>query len=113
MLDLSDMPLGMIRLISSFDTIYLGHIENMLLQAGISVEKRNQFASGGVGELAPIDVMPELWIEAQSQVQAEAILQQLQKDQTDAAVSTWECPQCGESMGGQFVQCWRCGEWQP
>ena len=104
--------LDKIRLISSFDTVHLGHVENLLHEAGISVEKRNQYASGGVGELSPIDVMPELWVARRAQAQAEAILLQLKKDQEKAATTTWVCPQCGESMGGQFAQCWQCGEWQ-
>ena len=60
--DSSGKLLDKIRLISSFDTVHLGHVENLLHEAGISVEKRNQYASGGAGELSAIDVMPELWV---------------------------------------------------
>ena len=100
-----------VRLTSSYDTIYLGHLENLLRQAGIFVEKRNQFAAGGLGELSAIDVMPELWVEANVYPRAEVILQQLnaQREQSDDRLRT--CPNCGEQVEGQFSQCWQCGHW--
>lgn len=27
----------------------------------------------------------------------------------EAAEQSWKCPQCGESIEGQFTECWNCG----
>lgn len=28
-------------------------------------------------------------------------------------VPDWICPRCGEQHGGQFTECWKCGQAQP
>jgi len=25
----------------------------------------------------------------------------------------WECPKCGEQIGGRFTSCWECGTERP
>lgn len=99
------------RLVASLDTIYLGYIEALLNQAGIEVDKRNQFIAGGLGELPVMDAMPELWVESAAYSRAEAILQQVANDPQPQEKTAWVCPQCGESIEGQFSQCWQCGYW--
>jgi len=99
------------RLIGSFDTIFLGHIEALLSQSGISVEYRNQYMSGGMGELPPMDVTPELWVEAAAYPRAEDIMQRATSDDAEAS-SEWLCPKCGEDIEAQFAQCWQCGYWR-
>ena len=64
------------RLYSSFDTIFLNHVQSLLQQAGMVVEQRNQLLSGGVGELPFTEVTPELWVNASDYERAEGILQQ-------------------------------------
>ena len=98
------------RLIASFDTIYLGSIEASLLQAGIAVEKRNEYAASGFGELPAMDVMPELWVDTLAYQKARTLLQALQ-DNVLAVEPAWLCPQCETPIEGQFAQCWQCGHW--
>ena len=98
-------------LYSSFDTIFLGYIETLLSQSGIPTEYRNQYVSGGVGELPPVDVTPELWVEEAVFARAEAIVQQATSNENDMAAQ-WVCPECGETIEGQFAQCWQCGYWR-
>lgn len=101
------------RLISSFDTLHLGHVHNLLTDAGITVEYRNQFTAGAAGDLPVFDVMPELWVEAKAYARAEAILQQVNDERERAArLPAWTCPDCGETVEGQFEQCWQCGYWR-
>jgi len=99
------------RLTASFDTIFLAHVENLLRQAGIPAEQRNQFSAGGLGELPAMDVMPELWVEATAYTKADDILSQVIRDRDINEKPVWICPQCGESIEGQFSQCWQCGHW--
>ena len=103
--------LDKVRLTGNYDTIYLGHLENLLRHAGIKVEMRNQFSAGGMGELPAIDVMPELWVEKDMLTEAEVILRQSKKPQEQLDIKPWACPICGEQIEGQFSQCWQCGYW--
>jgi len=107
----STEKLDKVRLTGHYDTIYLGHLENLLHHAGIEVERRNQFAAGGMGELPAMDVMPELWVEEDLLPRAEAILQQLKEPQKVSDIKPWACPTCGEQIEGQYSQCWQCGHW--
>jgi hypothetical protein len=97
------------RLVSSFDTIYLGHLEHLLQQSGILVEKRNFLLAGGAGELPVIDVTPELWVAVADYEQARAIIEALSREDQAHGPEPWECPRCHELIEGQFVQCWHCG----
>ena len=99
------------RLYSSFDTIFLTHVQSLLEQAGMVVEQRNQLLSGGVGELPFTEVTPELWVQGSDYVEAERILQQAISDANAPKGPDWVCSQCGETIEGQFAQCWHCGHW--
>jgi hypothetical protein len=101
------------RLVSSFDTIYLSHIENLLGQLGIPVEKRNFLIAGGVGELPFVDVIPELWVPVDVYRQALGVVQSLSAKDTEDDDLPWQCPQCDERIEAQFVQCWQCGYFLP
>jgi hypothetical protein len=100
-------------LISSFDSLLLGHVENLLHEAGIQVDHRNIFTAGAAGGLPVIDVMPELWVEPAAYPRAEDILQKVMDDRQRSDRPDWVCPDCGESIEGQFAQCWHCGCWKP
>ena len=83
------------------------NLRNLLVEAGIATEVRNEFAGGGVGDLAPFETWPELWIENDSRfAEAEAIVARvLQADDGD----DWSCPACRESNPAAFDLCWKCG----
>ncbi|MGH8724994.1 MAG: putative signal transducing protein, partial [Burkholderiales bacterium] len=77
---------------------------NLLASAGLEVLVRNAALSSAMGELPPAECQAELWVlDDADAARAAAILQ--------ATVSgpDWTCPGCGESLGPQFTQCWRCG----
>jgi ferredoxin-thioredoxin reductase catalytic subunit len=101
------------RLVSSFDTVYLSHIENLLSQLGIPVEKRNFLIAGGAGELPFIDVIPELWVPVDRYGQALGVVQSLSTQDNEGDDRPWPCPRCYERIEAQFVQCWRCGYFLP
>ncbi len=82
------------------------NIRNLLEEQGISSQIRNEFSGGGVGDLAPFETWPELWVEDDDLPRAEAVLKKLDDDSTPP----WRCAQCGENNDGQFRICWQCGE---
>ncbi len=83
------------------------NLRNLLVDAGIATQVRNEFAGGGVGDLAPFETWPELWIEDDARLaEAEAILEQvLRAGEGD----DWWCRACGESNPAAFDVCWKCG----
>lgn len=81
------------------------NIKNVLQDAGIECLIKNEFASSGAGDLAPIETWPEIWVldEADADI-AGKVLAEL--DDFDGPV--WLCPHCSETNEGNFKLCWNC-----
>jgi Putative prokaryotic signal transducing protein len=92
------------RIFGSYNQPLVHHVKNMLEAAGIRVLVRNQYLSGAMGELPPAECQAELWVLDEKDYEKAAAVFQAQ------AVSgpDWTC-RCGEVLGAQFTQCWRCG----
>lgn len=96
------------RVYSSADSLLTHHLRNILENAGIACQVRNEFLMGGAGDLPVLDVWPEIWVEDTDAERATALIQiQLQPDAT--AAKEWTCPECGTRCEGQFDACWNCG----
>jgi hypothetical protein len=95
------------RVFSSFNQTAVYHARNLLEQAGIQVFVRNAILSSAMGELPPAECQAEVWVlKASDHRKAEEILS------ADAASGPdWSCA-CGETLGAQFTQCWRCGRYR-
>ena len=93
------------KICSEQNATLIWHARNILASAGIDCTLRNEFASGGVGQLSPFDAWPELWVEDRDVYRATTLLKATfeASDQPD-----WACPQCGENIGGAFSSCWNC-----
>ncbi|APZ44029.1 DUF2007 domain-containing protein [Acidihalobacter ferrooxydans] len=90
------------------DSLSAGHVRNLLQQAGIDARLRNQYLTGGVGDLPVNECWPEVWVDDSDELRALSLLAEL-KAQTARPGPDWVCPQCGEVNEGQFSECWRCG----
>jgi hypothetical protein len=67
---------------------------------------RNEYAAGAMGELAPIDVWPELWLlRDRDFARAEQVLAQARADISEA---DWLCKRCGSQSPATFELCWHC-----
>jgi hypothetical protein len=95
------------RVFSSHNLQLVHHRKNLLEAAGIRAIVRNEFLSSAMGELPPAETQAELWIvnDADLARAQEALYARF-------ADSDWVCS-CGETLGGQFTQCWRCGAYRP
>lgn len=82
------------------------NIKNLLELAGITVQVKNEFASGAVGDIGAFDAWVELWIEEKNEQQAKIIIEQAKhkSEQQD-----WFCRHCKESNSASFEICWQCG----
>lgn len=83
------------------------NVRNLVERVGIHCELRNEFAMGGLGELAPIDTWPELWVVDDRDY--DRAMQLIEEAQARAAEDDWFCGRCGERNGANFELCWSCG----
>jgi hypothetical protein len=91
------------RVFSSYDQTAVYHARNLLEAAGVDVLVRNAALSSAMGELPPSECQAELWLLNDDDfAKAQAVLS-ARVEGTD-----WTCA-CGETLGPQFTQCWRCG----
>ena len=94
------------RVFSSYNQTAVYHARNLLENAGIGTVVRNAILSSAMGELPPAECQAELWIVNDSDAKrADEILSQQVTGQD------WSCA-CGETLGAQFTQCWRCGAYR-
>lgn len=95
------------RVFGSYNQQLVHHAKNLLEAAGIRVLVRNQYLSSAMGELPPAECQAELWVlEEDDFEKAEQILSAEPPSGPD-----WTCA-CGERLGAQFSQCWRCGAYR-
>jgi hypothetical protein len=95
------------RVYSAWNLTAVHHAKNVLEAAGIRAVVKNQYLSSAMGELPPAECQAELWLlSAADLARAEALL-----FGPPSAGPDWTCA-CGEKLGGQFTQCWRCGAYR-
>ena len=98
-------------LIYTHENRYLVHnIQNIVENTGIDTLLRNQFAAGGVGDLAPHQTWLELWVinDADRDKAIEAIdLSFLPVNNIEEGIQ-WVCGECKENNDISFEVCWQC-----
>ena len=94
------------RVYSSFNLAAVHHARNLLEAEGIQAVVRNEMLSSAMGELPPVECQAEVWVRKVDAQRAEEILQR------KASGPEWTCQSCGEVLGPQFTQCWRCGTYR-
>jgi len=86
--------------------LFVGNVKNILEHEGIVTILRNEFASGGVGELSFLDSWPELWVMDDTDYDAaRKIIASMSEPKTG---KDWVCPTCNETNDPSFEICWKC-----
>ncbi|MGE5218857.1 MAG: putative signal transducing protein [Chloroflexota bacterium] len=97
------------RLYCSKDPLMIGHLKNVMATFGIKCVARKLDLNIGAGELPPIECWPELWVlDDEKFVRARSILKKTLAPLA-AVKKPWHCAGCGETIEGQFSECWNCG----
>lgn len=97
------------RVYSAKDPLMIGHLKNVLATFGISCVTRNLDLISAAGELPPTECWPELWvIDDEKAAKAKSILRKTLAPLVSVKKS-WLCSGCGETIEGQFSECWNCG----
>lgn len=86
-------------------------VRHALESDGIPAEIRGETRAAFVGEIPPIEAWVEVWVADEDAPSAAGTVHEAMAEATD--VEPWECPGCGELVGGQFAVCWNCGEEGP
>ncbi len=99
----------MIRIYAEPNPVFIHQLKDLLEEKGISSIIKNEYLSGGVGELPPTEVWPELWVvDKNDKEPAKKLVNEfIQSVQTDA--DSRVCNSCNEVIEGQFNICWNCG----
>ncbi len=93
---------------TSQDRLLVWHIKNKLELSGFDCHIRNEYAAGAVGDIAPIETWPEVWIDDEYRYdEALKILESTILNPKNTGVD-WTCPECGESNASSFEFCWNC-----
>ena len=83
-------------------------LKSILEKAGIPCMIRNEYLSMGLGELAPSECSPELWILNDEDYPRAKEIVDAWRNATIENLGPWVC-RCGETVEGQFTSCWKCG----
>lgn len=92
-----------------FDRFMVFQIKQLLDEKGIPCFVKNEFAIGAMGELSPMDALPEVWISDPEWLpKAQQFIDEFESQPIDQ--SSWVCTKCSESNAANFELCWQCGE---
>jgi hypothetical protein len=96
------------KLHSAESIIEISHLANLLAAAGIACQIRNDQLVGAVGEIPFVECWPEIWLlDARDARRAEELIHN-ELNRPASPQLPWQCPDCGETIEGQFAACWRC-----
>jgi hypothetical protein len=79
--------------------------------AGIKCVLRNEYAVGAIGELAPIDAWPEVWVMNDKDFERASFL--IKESQATTQEADWSCTGCANPNPAAFESCWHCGKDRP
>ena len=82
------------------------NIKNLLQAEGINCQIKNEYSSGGVGDLSPFETWPEVWVPEELGAKAREIIHQ--HSISEPSATKWYCSNCGEKNEGNFHVCWNC-----
>jgi len=98
------------RVYSEPNPIFIHQLKELLEEKGIRTIIKNEFLTGGVGELPPTEVWPELWIvDKEDKEPATKIVNNFLQS-INSTQNNWICRNCGQEVEGQFKLCWSCGK---
>jgi len=101
------------RVYSSQSRFTIGRIKNALDNERINCFIKNEFLSGAVGEIPPIECWLEIWITRESHVERAQKIIEIQLANEEVQGPDWTCIKCEEIHEYQFSECWNCGTKRP
>lgn len=87
---------------------WVAYYKDILQTYGIESFIKNEYLSGGAGELPPNECWPRLYVNESDFDRAEQIIQR-EMNATPSREPPWTCRKCGEENEAHFAVCWKCG----
>jgi len=80
--------------------------KNLIEMEGMQTFLKNEFSSGAMGELSPMDTWPEVWVFDDADFdKASTIVKPLLENTSGPG---WVCAHCSEENNSSFETCWNC-----
>ena len=99
----------MIKIFSSDNRLQIQQVKDLLDSYNIPCFIKNEYAIGAIGELAPFDTAPEVWLADNEWFKrASELISEFESERKTEGVA-WLCPQCQEENDASFEICWQCG----
>jgi hypothetical protein len=99
-------------LYSSLNLLEVHHLKNLLEAEGIRCHIKNELLSRLAGEIPFTECAPQLWLLNERDIErARQVVADFGRGAP--AKPPWQCPDCGETLEGQFSACWHCGAPRP
>jgi hypothetical protein len=84
----------------------VANAHNILSQHDIDTVWKNEFSSSAIGEVAPLDTWPELWVVDDADY--EQAIHIIATALSARNAPEWVCPTCKEKNDAAFEFCWNC-----
>lgn len=88
------------------NTALAQNAKNLLENNSIKAIIKNEFASGGAGDLVPAETWPEVHVLDDSDYAKAVELLAVLSDKVNEP--DWICGSCSEPNGAMFESCWNC-----
>ncbi len=85
------------------------HIKNLLEAESVDTQLKNEYANGGVGDIAPLETWVELWVDDEDFDSAGIKLKEIIHGLEHPSDKTVTCASCKEISDAHFKMCWNCG----
>jgi len=101
----------MTKVHESLDLPMIGHLRSILESSGIPCAIRNEHTVSLAGEVPLTTVYPELWVleDRDAPRAKETVREYFERQRNAPPAADWTCPKCGETVDGNFAECWNCG----
>jgi len=99
-----------LRIFRDYDRFMVYQIKQLLDANGIPCYLKNEFISGAIGEVSPLDSQPEVWLmDDEWKVRAQSLIDNhLAEYESRKTQADWQCRQCSEVNDASFDVCWQC-----
>jgi len=95
----------LIRIHSSFDTLSIHNMKNVLEGSGIECEIQDETRQRLANDVPVDDSFIELWI-VDDERERDAL--KILEETTRPRSGSWVCPACTETIEATFDLCWKC-----
>jgi len=96
----------MVRVFSHDNAMVVHNIKNILENNHIRCTLKNEFGGSAAGEVPPIEVWPEIWVDALQSDKALTLIDDVVNATNDK--THWRCSNCSEENPPAFEICWSC-----